>query len=731
MVTSLTSGPRTERGVCNLCEAICGLLLTVEDGRVTAIRGNPDDPLSRGHICPKGTALADLHEDPDRLRRPLRRVPSSPAGDDPSSSGEARWEEIGWDEALELAVDGLARVQDEHGPDSVAAYLGNPTIHSLGGMTHAGQAAKALRSRNVYSATSVDQLPQQLVAHLLYGHQLLIPVPDIDRTELLLIVGGNPMASNGSLWTVPDFPQRLRDLKARGGRLVVLDPRRTETAKAADEHHFVRPGTDAAVLLAMVRILLVEDLAAPAAYVEGIDAVRDAVDAFTPEWAAQISGVPAEVVTRLAREYARAGAAAAYGRMGVSTQQFGTVSSWALHCLNALAGHLDRPGGMMFTSPAVDVVGQGVTGRGAHGRWRSRVRGLPETSGELPVATLADEMLIPGEGQVRGLLTMSGNPELSTPDGKRLGEAMSRLDFMVAVDIYLNETTRHADVILPPTTLLERDHYDLVFHALAVRNTARFVPAVFPKPEGARHDWEIFRDLALGLTRRHEARSGRRAGVLARVKREARLRTSPTVLVDLLLRRGPAGLSVRRLRRQPEGIDLGPLEPRLPERLRTEGKRVDLAQRLVLDELPGLREALTQGGDDLLLIGRRHQRDNNSWMHNARRLTKGRPRHQLLAHPDDLAERGISDGTTVEVTSRVGTVVVEVSATEDVMRGVVSLPHGYGHRPGTRMGNADQVAGVSINDLTDPERLDVSGNSALNGVPVTLRVAPTRASTGL
>ncbi len=661
-----------------------------------------------------------------------RRWKGSTAGGKGSTAGgkgsTVEWEEIGWREAIELAVDGLAGVQDEHGQDSVAAYLGNPTIHSLGGMTHAAQAAKALKSRNIYSATSVDQLPQQLVAHLLYGHQLMLPVPDIDRTDLLLVVGGNPMASNGSLWTVPDFPQRLRDLKARGGRMVVLDPRRTETARAADEHHFVRPGTDAAVLLAMVHTLLEEDLASPAAYVDGVDRVRSAVADLTPEWAAGVSGVPAEVITRLTREYAAAGAAAAYGRIGVSTQAFGTVSSWAIHCLNALSGHLDRPGGMMFTSPAVDIVGQGVVGRGAHGRWRSRVRDLPETSGELPVATLADEMLTPGAGQVRGLLTASGNPVLSTPDGKRLGEALEELDFMVSVDIYLNETTRHADVILPPTTLLERDHYDLVFHALAVRNTARYTPAVFPKPEGARHDWEIFRDLALGLAARTERRSGKRTPLRARLKRQARLRTSPTVLLDLLLRRGPEKLSVRRLRARPDGVDLGPLEPRLPERLRTPGRRIDLAQPLVLDDLARLRAALdtAQGadGDQLLLIGRRHQRDNNSWMHNSKRLTKGRPRHQLLAHPDDLADRGIEDGSRVVVTSRVGEVEVDVLATDDVMRGVVSLPHGYGHGlPGTRMGNAAEVPGVSINDLTDPELLDVSGNSALSGVPVTLTAA--------
>jgi anaerobic selenocysteine-containing dehydrogenase len=728
MVPARASSPTrsaTKHGVCNLCEAICGLLITVEDGAVTGIRGNPADPLSRGHICPKGTALADVHEDPDRLRRPLRKVTT-----DATSEGAARhrWEEIGWREAIELAVEGLAGVQDEHGRDSVAVYLGNPTVHSLGGLTHAGQAAKSLRSRNVYSATSVDQLPQQLVAHLLYGHQLMIPVPDIDRTELLLVFGGNPMASNGSLWTVPDFPQRLRDLKARGGRMVVLDPRRTETAKAADEHHFVRPGTDAAVLLAMVHTLLEEGLATPPTYVDGIDRVHEVVADLTPQWASEVSGVPEETITRLSRDFARAGAAAAYGRMGVSTQAFGTVSSWAIHCLNALGGHLDRPGGMMFSSPAVDIIGQGVTSRGAHGRWRSRVRDLPETSGELPVATLADEMLTPGPGQVRGLLTASGNPVLSTPDGKRLDAAMEHLDFMVAIDIYLNETTRHADVILPPTTLLERDHYDLVFHALAVRNTARFTPALFPKPDGARHDWEIFRDLALGLAARVERRSGRRVGFAARAKRHARLRTSPTLLLDLLLRRGPARLSVRRLRRSPDGVDLGPLEPRLPQRLQTRDKRVDLAQPLVLEDAARLREAFVTQADradgDLLLIGRRHQRDNNSWMHNSRRLTKGRPRHRLLAHPDDLAARGLEDGDRVEVVSRVGSVEVEVLATDDVMRGVVSLPHGYGHgRPGTRMANAAQVPGASINDLTDPELLDVSGNSALNGVPVMLRPA--------
>ncbi len=692
----------TTLGVCNLCEAVCGLLLEVEDGRVTSVRGNPDDPLSRGHVCPKGTALPDVHEDPDRLRRPIRRV----GGD---------WQEIGWDEAIELAVAGLADVIDRDGADSVAVYLGNPNVHSLGAMTHGAQVAKAVGSRNTYSATSVDQLPHQLVAHLMFGHQLLLPIPDLDRTDYFLVFGANPMASNGSLMTVPDFPNRLRALKARGGRMVVLDPRRTETAKVATEHHFIRPGTDAMVLLAMLNLVLTEGWATPPAYVDGVDAVRDAVRDFTPELAERVAGVPTEVLRRITQEYAEAGAAAAYGRVGVSTQELGTVCVWAINCLNVLTGNLDRPGGVLFTSPAVDIVGRRIIGRGHHDRWRSRVRDLPESNGELPVSTLADEMLTPGAGQVRAALMVAGNPVLSTPDGKRLGEALAGLDFMVAVDIYLNETTRHADVILPPTTALERDHYDLVFQALAVRNTARFTPAVLPKPAGTRHDWEIFRDLALGLL----ARRRRKEPLKKRLVTQARLRTSPTVLLDLLLRTGGSKLSVRALRRSPAGVDLGPLRPSLPDRLQTKGRRIDLAPALVLDELDRVRDRLQPpGADELLLIGRRHQRDCNSWLHNTRRLTKGRARHQLLIHPDDLAARGLEDGAPVQVTSRVGKVTVEVLATDDMMPGVVSLPHGYGHAtsPGTAV--ASEVPGVSINDLTDPERLDVSGNAAFSAVPV-------------
>ncbi|KRF36363.1 molybdopterin-dependent oxidoreductase [Nocardioides sp. Soil805] len=699
-------GPVTRLGVCNLCEAICGLQITLEAGAVTGVRGNPDDPLSRGHICPKGVAIGDVHADPDRLRRPVRRD---------RATGE--WTEIGWDEAFDLVADGLAGTINAHGRDAVGIYLGNPNVHSLGSMTHGTALVKALRSRNTYSATSVDQLPHQLLAQLMFGHQLLLPVPDIDRTDYFLVVGANPMASNGSLMTAPDFPQRARELKRRGGHLVVLDPRRTETARIATEHHFVRPGSDAWVLLAMLHVLFDDGLAAAPEHADGLAAVERAVADFTPEHAMAMSGVPADDIRRIARELGAAESAVAYGRVGVSTHEFGSVCQWAVNLLNILTGNLDREGGAMFTSPAIDVVGRGIIGRGHHGAWSSRVRGLPETAGELPVSALREEIETPGEGQVRSMLTLSGNPVLSTPDGARLDEALAGLDFMASVDIYLNETTRHADVILPPTTALERDHYDLVFQALAVRNTARFTPAVLPAGPGTRHDWQIYRALALRTVARLERRPTRRKRLALR----ARMSTSPTRLVQLLLLSGRTGVTLRRLRARPAGIDLGPLRAGLlPERLQTRDRRIDLAPSLVLDDLARLAAVPAPAEGELLLIGRRHQKDCNAWLHNVERLTRGKARHQLLMHPDDLAARSLADGTVVRVSSRVGSVEVEVAATEDIMRGVVSLPHGYGHARNPGMRRASEVPGVSINDLTDPERLDVSGNAALSGVPVTV-----------
>lgn len=716
MTTSpATDAPtRTETvlGACNLCEAICGVELTVErrpDGdRVTGIRGNPEDPLSRGHICPKGVALADIHADPDRLRRPVKKV-------------DGEWVETSWDDALDLVAENLARAVNTHGNDALGIYLGNPNAHALGSATHGVRVVKAFRTRNRFSASSVDQIPHQLVAWQLFGHQLMIPITDIDRTSYFLVFGANPMASNGSLMTVPDFPRRVRELRKRGGKMVVIDPRRTETAKVADEHHFVRPGTDAAVLLAMLHVLFADGLVRPAEYVDDVERVRELVADFTPEYAASVSGLAADDIRRITHEYAAADGAAAYGRIGLSTQGFGTVCQWALNCLNILSGNLDREGGMLFTEPAVDFVERGLVGRGHYDKYRSRVRDLPEYGGELPVSAFAEEIETPGDGQVRAVLTLAGNPVLSTPDGKRLGEAFDTLDFMAAVDIYLNETTRHADVILPPTTALERDQYDIVFHGLAVRNTARFTPAPLRKPRGTMHDWEIYRELVL----RTQARLHRKPPLAARLRERVVLSLSPTFLIGMLLRTG-GRTTISDLRKHPEGVDLGPLRPTLPERLMTKDKRIHLAPAIVTEDLARLKDSMAAlaAADDLVLIGRRHQQDCNSWMHNTERLTRGRARHQLLMHPDDLATRGLADGGLVSVTSRVGSVVVEVAASEEMMPGVVSLPHGYGHQvDGVRLSHAAKVPGVSINDLTDPERLDVSGNAALSGVPVTVAAA--------
>jgi anaerobic selenocysteine-containing dehydrogenase len=700
---------RTVHGACNLCEAICGLRFEIRDGHITSITGDPEDPLSRGHICPKAVALTDLQGDPDRLRHPVRRTADG-------------WREITWNEAYDLVVGKLVEAREKHGSNAVAVYLGNPSVHNYGILTHGRHFLGLLRTRNRFSATSVDQLPHQLVAYWMYGHQLLLPIPDIDRTNYFLVFGANPLASNGSLMTVPDVRRRLADLKARGGKVVVFDPRRTETATLADEHHFIRPGTDAALLLALVRLVLKEDRAAE--YVDGLDEVREAVAEFTPERAAEVTGVPADAIERIAAEFGAADGAACYGRIGVSVQRFGALCQWAIQLLNVATGNLDRPGGTLFTKPAVDLIGRGLVGRGHYDKFRSRVRGLPEFAGELPVAALAEEILTPGDGQIRALVTVAGNPALSTPNGAQLDRALDQLDFMVSLDFYVNETTRHADVILPPTTALEHDHYDLIFHLFAVRNTARYSPPVLPKPRGARDDWEIFTELA----RRYRKRVG---GKLSLAKR-LQMRLRPHQLVSFLLRFGPYKVRMRTLRHRPSGVDLGPLRPSLPGGLHTKDKRVHAAP-------PELVAALREATDELLappapgelrLIGRRHLRSNNSWMHNYPRLVKGRPRHHLLMHPDDLAARGLTDGQLVTVTSRVGEVEIEVASTDDVMPGVVSLPHGWGHKhPGVRLTVARRTPGVSVNDLTDDAYLDgLSGNAAFNGVPVTVAAAPSHAA---
>ncbi|MCY1396260.1 Formate dehydrogenase H [compost metagenome] len=688
---------------CHLCEAICGLTIETEDGRILSIRGDAEDSFSRGHVCPKAVALQDIQNDPDRLRQPMRRV-------------DEQWQPIGWDAAFELAATRLAAIRERHGADAVGVYQGNPSVHNYGLMTHSNYFLGLLKTRNRFSATSVDQLPHHLVSQQMYGHGLLIPIPDIDHTDFMLILGGNPLASNGSIMTVPDVEKRLKAIRARGGRVVVVDPRRSETAAIADQHIFIRPGQDAALLLGVLATLLDEGLGrATHLPVDGLDEVRAALAQFDAEAMAQRCGVPAPVIRQLARDFAGADKAVCYGRMGVSTQAFGTLCQWLVQLLNLLTGNLDRAGGALCTTPAVDLVAS--TSGGAFNRWQSRVSGLPEYGGELPVAALAEEMLSEGEGQVRALITVAGNPVLSTPNGRQLEQALEGLEFMLSVDFYINETTRYADLILPPTAPLEHDHYDTSFNLLAVRNVTRFNEAVLPKPEGMLDDWEIF----VGLARAYAALVGV----------ELKPTMPPQRIIDMGLRFGPYGeaserkLDLARLREHPHGLDLGPLRPNLAQRLKTPGCAVCAAPQLFLADLRRFAGSAAPAAEQLLLIGRRHVRSNNSWMHNYHRLVKGKPRHQLLMHPQDLERRGLADGQRVRVSSRVGSVEVQVAASDEVMPGVVSLPHGWGHaRPGVQLSIAREQGGASVNDLTDERYLDsVSGNAALNGVPVEVEAA--------
>lgn len=696
---------QTHYRACHLCEAICGLVIETDGKEILSIKGDRDDPLSRGHICPKAVALRDIHEDPDRLRRPVKRV----VGED----GEHHWQEIEWEEALDTTARRLVETIERDGVHAVGIYLGNPSVHNYGMMTHQGNLFRYIRTNNRFSATSVDQLPHHLAALWLFGHKSLFPIPDIDHTDYFLMLGANPLASNGSLWTVPDVKKRIKALKARGGRLVVIDPRRTETARLASEHHFVTPGTDALFLLGLLHTLFEEKLVDPAHladFTTGLAEVEQAIAGFTPEFSADHTGIDAADTRRIARELAAAGAGICYGRMGVSTQAYGALCQWLIQVINIATGNLDRPGGVLFATPAVDMLA--TTSPGGFGRHRSRVRDLPEFDRELPVAALAEEITTPGEGQIRALFTGAGNPVLSTPNGRQLDDALMQLDFMVSLDPYINETTRHADIILPPTSPLEHDHYDISFHLLAIRNTTRYSEPLFDKPGDSLHDWEIFAEL------------GNRVAAL--LGQEPQPVVPPEQIVDLGLQSGPyrdQGLSLQTLRDNPSGIDLGPLRAQLPGRLCTRDKQIRCDTPEPLADLDRLKAEFEQPHHGLLkLIGRRHVRSNNSWMHNYRRLVKGKERCTLLMHPGDMARREIDDGVTVTISSRAGSVSVPVEASEDMMPGVVSLPHGYGHnRKGIRMAVAREHPGASCNDLTDDRYLDaLSGNAALNGVLVSV-----------
>ncbi len=731
-MANTTNTVQTHYRTCNLCEAMCGLEIQYEGKNITSIKGDSEDPFSKGHICPKAYGLKDVYEDKDRLKHPVRRT----------STG---WEQISWEEAYEEIVQNIRGIQAKYNhPNALGIYLGNPNAHNLGSFLKGPAFYRALKTKNRFSATSVDQLPHHLASLQMFGHQLMIPVPDIDRTEYFLILGGNPLASNGSLMTVADVAGKIKAIQKRGGKVVVVDPRRSETAQKASEHHFILPGSDVLFLLAMVHTLFEENLAQPgrlADISEGLETVKTLAQNYSPERVAPRTGVAASQIRQITRDFAQASAASCYGRMGVSTQAFGSLCQWLINVINVITGNTDRPGGPMFTLPALDAVG--ITGArgavGSFGRWKSRVRGLPETGGEIPVSTLAEEILTPGEGQIRAMLTVAGNPVLSTPNGRQLDEAFGQLDFMVAIDIYINETTRHAHIILPSTVGLENDHYDVAFHYLAIRNTAKFSPKLF-EPEGeTRPHEQIFQEL---YERFQAFDSGEKYDL--KKEKDPTKRLSIEGILDAGLRFGPygskghvlygtkpyqnpkQGVKLQILRENPHGIDLGPLQPCLPARLFTKNKKIQLAPEIFVKDLSRVEQTFFSENNqvnqafDLLLIGRRHLRSNNSWMHNSTRLVRGKNRCTLMMHPQDAEQRNFENGQVVEVSSRVGSVQIEVEITEEMMPGVVSIPHGWGHnRENTQWEVAEAHAGASINDLTDELYIDqLSGNAAFSGVPV-------------
>jgi len=750
---------RTAFRTCPLCEASCGLEITVARGadgteHVQRIRGDMDDVFSRGFICPKGSTLKQLHDDPDRLRMPMVKR-------------DGVHVEVSWDEAWDEIADRLTGVIDRHGREALGVYVGNPTAHSLSAMTFSRALLTGLGTRTRFSASTVDQMPRHVAAGYVFGSPVAIPVPDLDRTDHLVILGANPYASNGSVCTAPDFPGRIEAIQARGGNVVVVDPRRSRTAEQADQWVSIRPGTDALLLAAIAHVMLADDVADVGdhvrAHIDGLDRLEGALAPFTPDAVAASTGVDAATIRAMAHDLAAAPTAAVYGRIGTTTTEFGSTASWLVDVVNTLSGNLDRAGGSMFATPVAGGAttrGRSGSGKGfTVGRGHSRVSAHPEVMGEYPVGALAEEITTAGDGQIRCLVTLAGNPVLSTPNSEQLADALEDLEFMVSIDLYLNETTRHADVILPVPSQLQRAHYDLLLLQFAVRNVANYSPPVLPLDDGQPDEWEVIAkfslvaqgmgpdadpdvvdDLAIdgliasALKDEHSSIFGREHDDI-RGALDASGRRGPDRMIDFMLRTGPFGdgfgvdpdgTSLDDLLENPHGRDFGALVPRLPEVLRTPSGRVELAPEVLVADLERLADAIPQlDGRAFVLVGRRHLRSNNSWMHNINVLVKGAPRCTLQVHPDDADSLGLSDGGAARVTSRVGEVVAPVEVTDSIRPGVVSLPHGWGHDlPGAQMRIAAEHAGVNSNVLADDRAIDpLSGTSVLNGIPVELQPA--------
>ena len=695
----------TKYRTCNLCEALCGLEIEVENNQAISIKGDKLDVLSKGHICPKAVALKDLHEDPDRLKFPIKKV-------------DGEWIQISWEAAIEETAKRLFEVQQKYDNNALGIYQGNPSIHNLGTSLFSPNFIRSLKTTNRFSATSVDQLAHHLAGEYMFGHANLIPVPDIDRTDFWVIMGGNPMVSNGSLMTAPNVSKRLKDIQKRGGKVIVIDPRRTETADKSDQHIFIKPSTDIWLILAMINIVFEKGKINLAHYEnliskEQLKDIQAAIQQYTPVIAAQKTGIEKSVIYQLAKDFTNAKSAVWYGRLGVSATEFGGLCHWAINTLNILTGNFDKAGGAMWAQPLISNVRKSKSKR--FGRWKSRVRQLPEYGGELPSNTMAEEILESGEGQIKAMLTSCGNPVLSVPNGRKLDKAFDSLDFMVSIDIYLNETTRHADIILPPATGLETPHYGLGFHALAVHDSAKYSDAALEKAEGTKFDWEIF----LALQKAYEKLA---LSVEEFDSKSSYYNLTLEMMMEGMLLKSGKGISLKELKQHKHGIDLGDLKTQLPDILKTDNEQINLFPDIYKNDLDRLLKKDDQNGN-LLLIGRRQLRSNNSWLHNSYRMVKGRERCTMLIHPTDAATYQIENGENVEVTSRVGQIQIKAEVSDEVGVGTVSIPHGWGHhRKGIKMKVAAEHAGVSMNDLVDEMLVDeMSGVAVINGVPVTVK----------
>jgi anaerobic selenocysteine-containing dehydrogenase len=704
---------------CRICEVYCGMVATVEDGRVTKLRPDKDHVLSRGYACPKGVTFHQVTHDPDRILHPMKKV-----------NGE--WQRISWDAAIGEIAAKLDRIRRQHGPHSIGLYTGNPAGYSYNHRLVSIGWIDAIGSRNTYGAGSQDNLSLFLVSKFLYGRHFLRPVPDLAHTSFLLVVGTNPAVSQGTLMHVVDVEARLEEIRARGGKIVVVDPRRTETARLADEHHFIRPDSDVHLLLAMANVILGEGLEAKEFlrdHTVGLERIREVVRDFTPDDAAAKTGIDADTIRRLAREMAAARGAAAIGRLVVG--RFGTLTAWSMELLNVLTGNLGARGGVLFSRGLVDFAGiVAMVGRDEYGEHRSRVSGRAGVLGELPSGVLAEEITEPGEGQIRALVVTAGNPVLSIPNGEALAAAMKTLDLSVALDFYMSETASLADYFLPCATPLERADFPIFHSQLMTEPYAQWTEAVIP-PEGeAKEEWEIFALLsdAMGLRFMND----RGAHALRQALKLFGREFSPRWIIDGMIRLGPygdrwlpwsKGWSLKKLAARPHGVRLPDPEPGdVAKHVKTPDRKVHLWNRHLEGELARLREVEAAEAPrefPFRLIGRRDIRSNNSWLHNVPKLMSGERCHRLRIHPSDAATLGLAEGDRARVRSRVAAVETDVRITDEVMPGVVSLPHGWGHRGATNRRVASGNPGVNCNALMDEKVIEpLAGMSLLNGVPV-------------